>query len=167
MKKFKQKNRQQNLQEKQEGVALVMALIMLLLITVIGVSSVRMARMDTQVSGNSMFSLVAFQGAESALAKTASFRDLGNIRDAAMRSTTPLSVPAAYFNPIETVNGLAPLSASGEVIYDKSIEGSLFNEVANSSEFEYQVFTSTAEIVLPSTGVRDRHTEGLAIQKPK
>ena len=47
---------------RQQGVALVMALIMLLVITILGVSAVRMSSLDTQVAGNSMYSSLVFQG---------------------------------------------------------------------------------------------------------
>lgn len=156
-----------NSYQKQQGIALVMALIMLLLITVIGVASVRISSLDTQISGNSMFSLMVFQGAESALVKVASNDDITNIRLAAFRNTVPVQVSPAYLNsPIETVNGGALLVSSAEIIYESSKTGSLVNSTPNSSKFEYQIFRTTAESKLNATGAQAEHIEGVAILKP-
>lgn len=150
--------------QKQKGIALVMALIMLLLITIIGVASVRMTNVDTQVSGNSMFSFMVFQGAESALGKVASINDYYNIQTAASRSTVPVQIPAAYFTPIETVNGGAQLASSAEMIYEGVVDGSLYGNIPNSNEFKYQVFRTTAESRLQATAARAIHVEGVAVQ---
>jgi len=152
-------------QNSQQGIALIMALIMLLLITIIGVTSVRMTSVDTQISGNSMFSLMVFQGAESALGKVASNNDLSNIRDAASRSTTPIQVPDTYFTPVEIVNGGSKLTSSAKMIYENNFKGPLFTEIPSSIDFEYQIFRTTAESRLQATAAKAVHIEGVAVSK--
>ncbi|MGK0270209.1 MAG: hypothetical protein ACI88H_000852 [Cocleimonas sp.] len=147
---------------KQQGIALVMALIMLLLITVISVASVKSSGLNTQVSGNSMFSLMVFQGAESALGKVASNDDLYNITAAATSGS--INVPVSYFNPVETVNDGAELISSAQIAFESNISGSLFTNTPNSTSFDYKVFRTTAESRLNATSARAKHSEGLAIQ---
>ena len=157
--------------QKQQGIALVMSLIMLLLITVIGVASVRMTSVDTQVSGNSMFSLMVFQGAESALGKVESINDRYNIRQAANRSTIPFRVPDSYFNPTETVNGGAQLTSRVEMLYEQSVNGIVGRIPISVGEgkagFTHQIFRVTAESRLPSTAAKAIHIEGIALPEAK
>ena len=153
-----------NSMQKQQGIALVMALIMLLLITVIGVASVRSSSIDTQVSGNSIYSLMVFQGAESALGKVASNDDISNIRDAAESAlNAAVTVPSDYL-PIETVTGGAKLISTAEVKFEGLVPFSLFSSTPSSTTFDFQVFRTTAETRLNSTSARAKHSEGIAIQ---
>ncbi len=55
---------------KQQGAILAWALVILLVLTLVGLSAVRTAGIGTQITGNSLFSMLVFQGAESALGKT-------------------------------------------------------------------------------------------------
>ena len=152
--------------QKQKGIALVMALIMLLLITVIGVASVRMTSADTQVSGNSMFSLMVYQGAESALGKVASNSDYSNILSAASTRASPFLLSENYFNDPapELVNG-AELTSKAQIAYDRKIEGSLYGDIPNSTAAKYQIFRTTAESRLKATAAKAIHVEGIAIQE--
>jgi len=161
------KSKKVNIQAKQEGMALVMALIMLLLVTVLGVSAVKMSNVDTQVAGNSIYSALVFQGAESALGKVTSETDLNNINKASTARNTVINVDASYFNPAETVTGGATLNSSATIAFDGVLAAPVINGSANSSEFNYQVFRITAESKLTSTAARDRHTDGRAIQIPQ
>ena len=155
----------QNKQKKQQGLALVMSLIMLLVITIIGVASVRGSKIDTQVAGNSMFALMVFQGAESALGKVASNKDLSNVRDAALaRDGDPVDIPESYL-PDEQMND-ATLITTAEMKFESDYKGSLFNSDESSIDFEYQIFRTTATSKLDATGAKAVHIEGFAIQKP-
>ncbi len=156
----------QTLKNNQQGLVLVMALIMLLLVTVIGVSAVRMSNVDTQLAGNSMYSIMVFHGAESALGKSASSQDWSNIPAAAVRSTTPVAINSSYLPP-EVITGGGTLNSSGTMIFERILDGPVFNGVANSSEFTYQVFRVSAQSSLAATAAKDRHTEGRAAQIPK
>lgn len=159
-------NNKYNLSKQQNGMALVLALIMLLLVTVLGVSAMRMSHLDTQVAGNSIYSALVFQGAESALGKTVSETDLNNLSASAADRNAEINVPDAYFNPAEIVTGGATLNAKATVSFDGILDSPVLNNVANSTNFKYQVFRITAESNLTSTSARDRHTDGRAIQIP-
>ncbi len=50
----------------QHGAALIVSLVMLLLLTVVGVSSVRMTSLQERMAGNMQFRTTAFEGAEEA-----------------------------------------------------------------------------------------------------
>lgn len=148
--------------QKQQGVVLFMALIMLLLITIIGLASVRMSSQDTLISGNSMFSLMVFQGAESALGKAVSENDLYNIKEAAANGTT--TVPASYFAPTETVNGGGQLISSVEIEVEVKGASSPFGSTPNSTSTKTGTFRTTAESRLNATSARAKHTEGISVQ---
>lgn len=156
----------QSIKKRQHGMALVMALIMLLVITILGVSAARMSNFDTQVAGNSIYSIMVFQGAESALGRSVSSKDWSNL-PAAAAAAGPVAVPAAYFTPVETVTGGGILNSSGEIEFEGILNGPVFNGVANSSDFNYQVFRVSGMSNLAATAARDRHTEGRAAQIPK
>jgi hypothetical protein len=146
--------------------ALVMALIMLLLITILGVSSVRMSSNDTQISGNSIYSVLVFQGAESALSRSTSNDNHFNLIAPATNRGTPSTIAATNF-PAEDVIGGGKMNSSGTIEFEGILNGPVFNSFANSSEFNYQVFRVSAQSSLAATAARDRHTEGRAVQIPK
>ncbi len=156
----------QPVKKHQQGVALVISLIMLLVITVLGVSAVRMSSLDTQIAGNSIYSILVFQGAESALSRSASTKNWFNLITPASDRTLDSKIAAENF-PAEDVIGGGKLNSSGSVKYETVLNGPVFNGVANSSEFNYQVFRFSAQSRLVSTGASDRHTEGRAVQIPK
>ncbi len=153
----------------QQGVALLMALIMLLLMTILGVSAVRMSGVDTQIAGNSIFSMMVFQGAESALGRSISAdsttRKWYYIKEASDR-VGKQQVDTSNF-PDELVTGGAKLDSEITVEYEGILNGPVFNNVANSSDFKYQVFRYTANSKLQATSAQDRHSEGRAAQMPQ
>ncbi|WP_299880918.1 PilX N-terminal domain-containing pilus assembly protein [uncultured Cocleimonas sp.] len=155
------------IQKKQKGVVLVISLIMLLVITLIGVSAVKMSTLDTQVAGNSIYSALVFQGAESALGKVLSDKDLSNVDTAASARNLVIDVPADYFNPAEAVSAGATLNSKATIQFDGVLDSPVLNNVANSSEFNYQIFRVIADSKLSSSSARDVHTDGRAVQIPK
>lgn len=56
---------------KQKGAILIWSMVILLILTIVGISAVKTAGIGTKITGNSLFTMLVFQGAESALAKTA------------------------------------------------------------------------------------------------
>ncbi len=148
---------------KQQGMVLIMALILLLVITILGVSAVRMSGLDTQVAGNSIYSSLVFQGAESALGRASS--DWYNIVESSKDREETHVVPDSYFNPVETVTGGVTLDSSATIVYqDKS--DPFRNNIANDSGFEFLVFQINGRSRLAATAARDSHTEGVAAQIP-
>ena len=150
---------------RQQGVALIMALIMLLVITVLGVSSVRMSNIDTQISGNSMYASMVFQGAESALGRAKA--DLFNTVSAAkFRGTTIDATSNPNLSTVEVVMEGATLESSGSVVFQRALEegeGPL-NNSADDTEFKYQAFQVNGSSRLTATSARDAHTEGVVIK---
>ncbi|KAG1694655.1 hypothetical protein GQR58_006656 [Nymphon striatum] len=151
--------------KNQRGIALVMSLIMLLVITILGVSAVKMSTLDTQVAGNTIYSSLVFQGAESALGKVKADGDWFNINAASSTRNAVISVPDSYFNPAETVNGGVTLNSKATIEYETTLDQPPMNNEANSSNFEYSVLRIVADSKLTSTSAHDRHSEGVAAQK--
>ena len=144
-------------------VSLILALIMLLVITVLGVSSVRMSNLDTQMSGNSMYSSMVFQGAESALVRAKS--DLYNVVEAAQDRTQTFDVPTdPYFLGAEEVTSGVTLESSASIKFKGKLNEPPRNSVANDTTFQYQVFQISGSSSLVATSARDAHTEGVAVQ---
>jgi Tfp pilus assembly protein PilX len=56
---------------KQQGAVLIWSIVILLILTIVGLSAIKTAGIGTKITGNSLFSMFVFQGAESALGKTA------------------------------------------------------------------------------------------------
>ena len=154
-----QQNKFQTKHYKQQGIALLMSLIMLLLITVIGVSAVRMSLDDTNIAGNSIYSSLVFQGAESSLNRSAG---LFNIKVSAENRNITVS---NSFND-ENVVGGGTLNSTGKIKFEGILNGPQINGVANSSDFNYQVFQISAESKLKATSAKAIHTEGRAIKTP-
>ena len=110
-------NRNRLKNNRQQGMALVIAMIMLLLITILGVSAVRMSTLNTQVAGNSIFAGLVFQGAESALSRSLSSKDWSNLPAAATAHGADVNVHSSYF-PNEAVSGGAILNSSGTIAFE-------------------------------------------------
>jgi len=55
----------------QQGAVLIWSIIIFLILTIVGISAIKTAGIGTQITGNSLFSMLVFQGSESALGKTA------------------------------------------------------------------------------------------------
>ena len=147
---------------KQSGVALVMALIMLLLVTMLGVTAVKNSVFDTQIAGNSIYTSLAFQAAESAIGKSITQE---NVIEPATNRTQEVQISAGYVAD-EVINGGAYLKSKGTAKYDGVLNGPVINGVANSSNFKYQVIKFSAESSIQATSVKDRHTEARAVQMP-
>jgi hypothetical protein len=90
-----------NYRSKQQGAVLIWSIVILLVLTMVGLSAVKTAGIGTQITGNSLFSMLVFQGAESALGKTANIHytteAVNNIPSRA------IDVPSADL-PVESVS---------------------------------------------------------------
>ena len=151
-----------NSKSKQTGVALVMALVMLLLVTMLGVSAVKSSVFDTQIAGNSIYTSLAYQAAESAIGKSITQE---NIIDPATNRTQEVQIATTYVTD-ENINSGAKLKSKGTVKYDGILDGPVINGVANSSNFKYQIIKFSAESSIQATSVKDQHTEARAVQMP-
>ncbi len=150
--------------KKQRGAVLLMAMIFLIVITIIGVSAVNSSSIKTQVAGNNMSSMLVYNGAESALAKSANHVDQQNLI-AALPPFAPntYAVPAAYLPDENAGNGILTSQAGVNFIgvgLPCPIGGS---GMAISSSMTCKIWVLDAESRLQATNAKDRHILGIAI----
>lgn len=152
--------------KKQQGAVLFFAIGLLLIITIIGVSTVSISGIKTQVAGNSMFTMLTYQGAESALAKSLSGgAKLSMIKAAELGVGNPYTVPDSVFNsPSEVVSGGVTLSQKATVTKLNLLVQCPPSALANSAGDCY-IFETDAQARLNSTGARAFHVEGWASRK--
>ena len=144
--------------KKQQGVVLIWALAILLVLTILGVSSVNKANMGTKIAGNSMASMMVFQGAESTLGKIsnnnyvnlASQLPSGEIYTVPQSSLPSEAVSGGNITSVGTVRfmdpGPCPVTAN-----------------ANSTLATCHIYQIEAESRLQGTGARTEHIQGVAI----
>jgi len=60
---------QGNLPSRQQGTALIMAMVVLVILTILGMSAMRSSVLEVRMAGNIQDATIAFQAAESGLAK--------------------------------------------------------------------------------------------------
>lgn len=145
---------------RQGGSVIIAAVIFLLVITILGVSAVKMSAVDTQVAGNSMASMLTYQGAESTLGKAASPNDLTNIGEAA-KIVGPYTVPRNTYLPDENISG-GKLMSNATVSYEDKHPCPL-NMAATSSNFDCDVFRIDATTRLGGSAAKSSHSVGLAL----
>ena len=150
--------------QKQHGAVLLIGIILLLVITIIGVSAVSMSSIKTQVAGNSMFTMLTYQGAESALVKSLSPGAEKSMKEAMeLGIGVAYQLPKNYFTaPVETVSGGASLSQESSVTALGSLPCPI-TEVAYGVGNCY-IFETDAQARLISTSARARHIEGRSTQ---
>jgi len=150
-----------NKQKKQEGAVLFVAIALLLVITIVGVSTVSITGIKTQVAGNSMFTMLTYQGAESALAKSLTGGVEKSMREASKNGiNNPYSIPANVFNPKETVSSGVTLSQEATVT-SLGMGPCPISNIANGAG-KCLLFETNAQARLNSTGARAFHVEGRA-----
>jgi len=153
--------------KKQQGAVLFIAIGLLLIITIVGISSVSISGMKTQIAGNSMFTMLTYQGAESALAKSLSGgAKLSMTKAAELGVGVPYDVPNAVFTPAEVVSGGVTLSQEATVTKLDILIQCPPSALANSAGLCY-IFETNAQARLNSTGAKASHAEGWAPGKLK
>lgn len=148
--------------KKQQGAVLLISIIFLLVITILGVTAVNSSNTKTQVAGNSMFSMLVYQGAESALEKSASNADLSAIEDTIAADPSPYMVPAAYL-PDEKVASGGTLTSSSKMTFQGISSCPFSSGLATSTKFECVYLQIDAQSRLISTNARERHIKGIAL----
>lgn len=151
--------------KKQQGAVLLIGIILLLVITIIGVSTVSMTTIKAQVAGNSMFTMLTYQGAESVLAKALSSNSEKSMKESMeLGIGIPFVLPDSYFNaPSEVVSGGVTLGQGGSVTA-LGLSACLPTEVANSIGNCY-IFEVNGQASLISTSAIARHIEGRSEQQ--
>ena len=148
--------------KKQQGVVLIVALIMLLVITVIGVSAVKRSSIGTQVAGNSIYSMLVYQGAESAIARSMTGGAEKNIKDAA--TTSPLNISAQL--PAEKVTGGGTMVSKGAVTSVGKFPCPIVSNMANSNTIQCAIYEVNIDTNLAATAANAEHAEGRALYLP-
>ncbi len=145
---------------KQKGVVLIVALVMLLLITILGISSVKIAGNKTQIAGNSMFSMFVYHGAESTLTRSVSIGSEKHLIAAILTSDAVYGVPSEVINlSAEKVNDTVNMVSTARIT---PIAGTIPCPISSnptSSVFKCRAVEISAQTTLPGTGARARHTE--------
>ena len=146
--------------KKQQGVVLIWALAILLVLTILGISSVKKANMGTKIAGNSMASMMVFQGAESALSKLS---NVNSIYETAKLASNKYTVPQAVL-PNEPVSG-GSIKSKGTIMYMYPGACPITNN-ANSSSATCNIYQIEVEARLQGTGARTEHILGVAKPVP-
>ncbi len=154
--------------KKQHGVVLIVALIFLLLISILGISAMRVTNNNTKIAGNSMFSMLVYQGAESTLAHSVSVGSEKHLIDAVLSNDAVYNVPNDVLNGSgKTVNGTSLSMKSSATI--TPIPGTLpcpVSESATSSIYKCRAVEISARTTLPGTGALARHIEARTKEIP-
>ena len=145
--------------KKQQGVVLIVALIMLLAITIIGVSAVKRSSMGTQVAGNSMYSMLVYQGAESGIARSMTGGAEKNIKAAAISSPHDISA----LLPDEEVTGGRTMVSNGAVTSVGEFDCPIVSGMASSTSIKCDVYEVNVDTNLAATAAKATHTEGRAL----
>lgn len=155
--------------KKQQGVVLLWALGILLVLTIISVSSVRVSNVNTIVSGNSLASMMVFQGAESTLSKVA---NMNYVNEAAANTPTRSKPVPALELPNEAVSG-GSLSSAATVSFVSyspcpSASGVAMstNASASAGGVTCQLYKVDAASRLGGTGAKKEHMLGMAFYVP-
>ena len=147
------KNHKQPFKSKknQQGVVLIWAIVFLIVITLLGLSSVRMSGIDTQIAGNSMNVMIADQTADTVLADAARTYFIEKVPKGSVG--TSYTIPAAQL--------VSPANAkTGAVIQYETDDGRCPVNIANSSGFGCYVFRIEADARLKGSNVSSKHIMG-------
>lgn len=150
--------------KNQQGAVMFIAIIMLLVLTIVGVTAVNSSGIKTQVAGNSMFSMLVYQGAESALARSS---DLNNLFSSMPVAPAEMDIPAGLLPP-ENVTAGATLSSKGTVTYEG--DGKVCPVTSGSasssdlSGYTCHRYRVRVESRIQATNARDTHVKGIAMK---
>jgi len=144
--------------KKQQGVVLIWALAILLVLTILGISSVKKANMGTKIAGNSMASMMVFQGAESALGKITNNNFVNEASK--LPSGTKYLIPQSAL-PNEPVSG-GNIKSKGAVMFMDPGPCPITNN-ANSTSAKCLIYQLEVESRLQGTGAKTEHVQGVAI----
>ncbi|HFC92587.1 MAG TPA: hypothetical protein ENJ51_07215 [Leucothrix mucor] len=154
--------------DKQQGAILIWAIIILLILTIVGLSAVKTAGIGTRITGNSLFTMLVFQGAESALGKTANI----HYTTEAVNNTPSreIEVPSADL-PAETAS--KSTLKSGVSVAWQGYRKCPLTSIGMSTTVSpkaggvaCQYYDVNANTSLSGTGARARHTLGVVRYAP-
>lgn len=144
--------------KKQKGVVLLVAVVLLLVITIIGVTAVSSSSVKTQIAGNSMFSMLVYQGAESTLSKSVNFK---NTIDSIVLAPEGYPVPGNFLSS-EAITAGATLTSSANVTYEGIYDCPVSSNRISSSNVKCRLFKVDATSRIQATNAKGHHTMGVA-----
>lgn len=144
--------------KKQSGVVLLVAIILLLVITIIGITAVNSSSIKTQVAGNSIFSMLVYQGAESALAKSTNFK---NAVESVAMAPNDFVVSAEDLQD-EAISGGASLKSNARIKYEGIFDCPITSGRITSTTVKCRVFKVDANSRIEATNARSHHIKGIA-----
>ena len=158
--------------KKQKGAVMIVAIVFLLVITILGVSAVNSSMVKTQIAGNSIYTMLVYNGAESAISKSVSDTDLRNLRDTIdPTSAVPFLVDSTEL-PDEAIASGGTLSSSAAITYIGKNEtcpetrGLAASSGIGDAGFDCYFFQVDATSRIISTNAKDEHIKGVAIFAP-
>jgi len=149
-------------QKKQQGAVLIWSVVILMILTMVGISAVKMSGISTQITGNSIFSMLVFQGAESSLGKTAKIH---YIKMAIEKLPSKAIDVSASDLPDENASK-GKLKSQVNVAW-KGYQDCPINSSAYSSIQKCHYFDIEARTTLSGTGAKTRHVLGVAKPGPE
>jgi len=142
---------------QQQGAVLIVAIVFLLIITILGLGAIRMSGIDTQIAGNSMVSMLTYQGAESTLAKSGQEKYI--LRAAKGDIGDVINVPATDL-PAENV-GVGVINSKA-TIQPESMHQKCPDHIAISTKFKCSIYRIDANSQMKGSGSKSQHVMGWA-----
>jgi len=134
--------------QRQRGIALVVALIFLLMLTILGVSAMNTSALEGRMAGNTQENNRAFQGAESALEKVwkdgAIFKSFTQVGETITDPSSPHTYTGATVNV--------------DVTWEATVPSKRTNDPINSGKY------STAIFSMKSASKTATNAEALVVQ---
>ncbi|HEY0974440.1 MAG TPA: PilX N-terminal domain-containing pilus assembly protein [Solimonas sp.] len=152
---------------KQAGVALAVSLFLLLVLTIIGLTAVRMTTLQGRMAANYQFQNLAFQGAESVIRRVVGevraevnppTGVTQNILISAISSTSLATAPQRNF-AINTTN--VNVAANAVVTYQGQSRADGYSMRAGEGIVAHR-FQITANSAVPNVNVQAEHQQGIS-----
>ncbi len=157
-------NRRRNSQRllvKQKGSVLLWGLIILITLTVVGVTAARVGVTDTRIASNQIFSVMTYQGAESALERVTQLFHIQQAATAASRTASRSYVDSVN-NNVQSLNSTGlitmrePMMCVAQNGYAMSVE-----MTPDLGGITCRLFIVEARANLAGTGASSEHVQGI------
>lgn len=154
--------------KKQAGAILIWSIFIVLILSIVGIGAVKMSGIGTQITGNSLFSTLVFQGAESALGKTTKIH---YIKLAAEKvPERKIDVPAADLPDENAGNGKlkSNVNVAWRGYQDCPVTSVAISTTVSpgSGGIACQYYDIRANTTLSGTGAKTTHTLGVVKYSP-
>jgi Tfp pilus assembly protein PilX len=142
--------------KKQQGLVLIWAVVFLIVITILGLSAIRMSGIDTQIAGNSMNVMMADQTADLVLADASQEYFIQKV---------PKGVGSSYTLQAGELATVANAKTASVIQYETD-HGKCPDNIATTSKMGCFVFRIEADARLNGTNVHSKHIMGWSEVSP-